>query len=289
LKLLRRFQSWTPTIGDRQLIVPVAGRYLLALAVALGVVAIATRNPLLYLLESFLLAALLVSGVYAEAVLRSMTLRWTPSQAVAGEPCGDWIEIHNPSWLPISSLQIGVFEGSVFRVCAELPYLAARSKQTLRSQLVYSKRGYVESKKLAVATLYPFGLAERRRIFHIPLSRWVWPRRVSPTAKSALDVSVLSGSDPKEGELRGYLPGDPMKDVAWGKSKARGQLLVRPRARQEAYLQIADPGQWSESLIEECAALLYSRRVRELVVTGQRRLHWKTASESLQYLAERNG
>ena len=286
MKRLRRWLSWSPILGERQLVVPVAGRYVLVLSVALGVVAIATRNPLLYLLESFLLAALLVSGVYAEFVLRALKLSWTQNQAIAGEPTGDWIELTNSSLLPMASVKVGFWDDEGFKVCCELPYLPARSTAAVRSQFVFSERGEKKFWALGVASGYPFGLAERRRLYKTQGHRWVWPRKLVSKRLLESQAAVMAGSELKFGELRPFLSGDLLRDVAWTKSHSGRDWVVKPRGYSQGLLRMTEPDVWSEKQIESLAALFYSRKVHSMQILGLQPKHLKTSQAALQFLAE---
>lgn len=295
--------------GKRRLHITVPGRWYLVLTIGLGVVALMSGNNILYLLESFLLGGLILSGILSEQAIAAVDLRWKRRPAIAKKTGFDRIEIENRSRLPLYSVEIGEWKSGRFERLALLPYLEPHGRLTLEVPRQFEKRGTHSWDGLAAATAYPFGLARKVRFVPDPGKRLVWPEdlgrsihdgRRSP-ASSARSGAVslhaqsqrMSSGEAADGEVRAYQSGDDLRDAIWSLSLVRDEPLLRARSFQKArraeILDLRPQSQSAERLekrLSELATLVYRDELEALTVvhaTAKKRL--ENPSKILDLLA----
>jgi uncharacterized protein (DUF58 family) len=266
------------------------GRWYLALTLMMGVVAITTGNNVLYLLESFLLGSIILSGVLSEKAVGAVEITWVRKLATAGEACSDIIEVINHGSLPIFCLEVGVWGKSGFQKHVLIPYLPGKETRRVESQYLYLKRGEHRWDGIACGTSYPFGFALKTRLIPQAGSRIIWPQRLlrhglrntresastyssqvlNPAAKAVRSRNERSG-DFLDGEVRPLQQGDDYREVVWTLSLARGEPLVRQRGtsqeNREAFLdlKVAVDSEF-EKKVSEIAAQVLEGLVSTLIV-----------------------
>ncbi|MGE0616388.1 MAG: DUF58 domain-containing protein [Bacteriovoracia bacterium] len=297
----------------RKLKVSTSGHWYLALTIAMGVVAIVTSNNILYLLESFLLGGLILSGILSERAISAVDIEWRRTPTIAGEPCRDRIKIHNRRSLPIFCLEVGEVRGGEFIPHLFVPFLPPRGSVEHISAYAYARRGEVSWEGHACATRYPFGFAKKIRWFASPGTRLVWPERTRETLASATPsagggeraVSRRAvGGDFSEGEVRAIQPGDDYRYVIWSLSEMRGEPLVRVRrARAESVELLLDArlpeGAEFERRISAAASCFYAdgsrKRTNEfhqgslILVDAQGKRRYEGGARVLNLLATLRG
>jgi uncharacterized protein (DUF58 family) len=251
--------GWTLQSKHRLLELSVGGRWYLGFTVALGVAAIYSGNNVIYLLESLLLSALLVSGVLSELALTRVRVRRETGDIHAGAPGEDVFIVENLGKLPLYCLELGEFSGTVREYSAFLLVLPGRASVRVRSRPVMPVRG------LLVATSFPFGFARKIRLISDGGSRIVWP------------VPLVSGRRPdrEERSQRGEL--EPVADevvqveawqdasrVHWPLSARAGELMARPtrwtEPQEEIHLDLRNPGPEMERAISQATGSLVRNR-----------------------------
>ncbi len=216
----------------RKLEVTTAGKWYLLLTIALGVVALVSANNVLFLVESLLLAGLILSGVLSERAISSVRIRVIRAQAVAGEPTRDPVLVSNESRGALFCIEVGEWTSGRFESYGFLPRLEPRSTGELSSHQRLSTRGMHRWQCLGIATSYPFGFARKIRLISTPGERLVWPQRVSPTATAGAEGERVrrrpAGTELVEGEARPFQEGDDLRRVIWSVSAKGESLWVRP-------------------------------------------------------------
>jgi uncharacterized protein (DUF58 family) len=304
----RAERSWA--YGKRRLHVTVSGRWYLILTIGLGVVALMTGNNVLYLLESFLLGGLILSGVLSEQAIAAIDLRVRRRASIAKKKSFDRIEIENRSRLALYSVEIGEWRFGRFERLALLPHIEPRGRVILEVPRVFERRGIHAWQGLACATAYPFGLARKVRFVPDSGERVVWPEDLGSTTQASSQASSsktqgaegysspsvnrrLTLGEAADGEVRSYQTGDDLRDAIWSLSLVRDEPLLRARAmdksRRSEILDLRQDRLTSESLekrLAELATLVYRDELQALTVLSQdSRKRFESPSKILDLLA----
>jgi uncharacterized protein (DUF58 family) len=160
---------------------------------------------------------------------------------------------------------------------ARVAYLAPGESLTVRADLVARRRGPYRLREVRVTTQFPFGLFAKSRLFEIPGTLLVHPRRVPPAAEreggemGAAGDSVSPRQMNGTGEVAGLTPlreGDDARRIHWARSAALGQVVRLEREREERrtfMLEIGEEG--SVEQIDQACEQLYAR-ARRLLAEG---------------------
>ena len=205
----------------RRLEVNISGYWYIALALVLGVVAMLSRNNVLYLIESLMLSGMIFSGILSERTISPVELEFRRRQAQAKSLVSDQIRIRNRSRFTLFCLEIGEWRNGKFHSIAYVPRLAGRAEIVIPSQENFDHRGMHSWNGAAVATSYPFGLTRKIRVLKDAKyagSRLVWPEsRLGRTNDDGLgrDAAKRIGNEYAEGEVRQYVPEDDCRSIVW--------------------------------------------------------------------------
>lgn len=257
--------------NKRSLHVTTAGKWYLLLTIGFGVVAISSRNNVLYLLESLLLGSVIVSGILSELAVLTLQVSWRQRQSLAGETSRDELKITNTHRFPIFCIEIGHYNGRDKQQLLFIPYIGGRRILTLPADSLYESRGEKTWQGIYIATSYPFGFALKTNHISDAGKRVVWPPNL--LRKSSGHRQTLAhrrSSEVNPGEIRVFNPGEDYRDVVWTKSMMRNELIVRPKvSRNEAPVQTLNlkklHGEALEQRISEIASEFY---------------HWMGAAEA---------
>jgi hypothetical protein len=127
--------------GHRRLRASQGGLWFVGLTVLVGLVAMASGNNVLYVIECFLLGLFVVSGLVSEAVIRRVTVTWHPKGSFAARTAHDRWVIRNNSWLPVFALSVGFKVQKSFITHARIFYLGPRQTAVLESILFIQHEG----------------------------------------------------------------------------------------------------------------------------------------------------
>lgn len=288
----------------RRLEVTVAGRWYLALTIVLGVVALSSGNNGIYLIESLLLAGLILSGVLSERSVSGIRCEFHRGPALAGVPSEDWVIVHNTRKHPLFCIEIGEWRDKRFHRIAYVDTLAPGTHCRVKAGIVHPLRGKHAWDGFAVATRYPFGFARKMKIVYSPGNRIVWPGLLNATkdrnSHSHTEQSVRHGSEFSEGEIRPFTQDDDPRTIVWTLS-ARGMgpmVRVRRAEKKEPEARIdlrQEPGEVFETQLKKAAqAFLVDEQEQSgnlLLVTqgGNRRLRGRKNCLDRLALAEAEG
>ncbi len=241
-RLLRRISDeyWQ---GFRYLRVTRRGILFLLLVLLIGFSTFNTGNNLLVLVLSFLLAALLVSGLASNLSLHGLRLAVNlPPSVHAGQTVAALVTLANEKrWLPSFSLTLRAHEpgvpsaGPVNGGPSRLfPYLAPRASHTERLEFRCLHRGVYPLHAFEVHTRFPFGFVSRGRELPVEGGITVYPALV--------DVRTLIRSHPclQGGEsgnrkgigsglynVRDYRRGDSSRFIHWKATAKLSKLMVK--------------------------------------------------------------
>jgi uncharacterized protein (DUF58 family) len=218
------------------------------LTLGVGFAALNTGNNLLYLVFSFLLGFLVLSGVLSEAALRRIEVRRrVPRELFAEAPTPVALEVENgqrrvPSYAIVvedlsgADLHDGTSLGRVFVL-----RLAPGGHQQRAYLLRAPARGPLRFAGFRVSTRFPFGLFLKSLLIEAPGETLVYPAvdpvRAAPSGGAGRNLgesrSRAAGRGNEAAGLRDFVPGDSARSVHWRASARRGLLLVRDREREE--------------------------------------------------------
>lgn len=227
------------------------GAFFLCLTFLIAVSVSVVGNNLLVLVLSFLLAALLVSGMVSNLVLYGLKVALNLPEAIhAGQQAVLFVTLHNlkrgiPSFaLALSghSQEIGSYGtgNDFFGKEAFFPYVRGGESLTLKLGCEFRRRGCYSVDGFEVQTRFPFGLFQRRRTVNAEGKITVYPELVSLDRLLRL-YPFLRGSDSlnRKGSgmtlynIRDYQRGDDARMIHWKSSGKLSRLLVREFVEEE--------------------------------------------------------
>ncbi len=210
----------------------------LVLALVLVVAALSTGLPFLFYL--LYLAILVVGGSYVLTRLGLADLeagysvgqlqghvgdqlRVTYTLRNAGRVPKPWLEVHNPTSLPVA-------------IPGRAISLGPRGERSWVAKVPLTRRGHYRIESLQVRTGDPFGFFEASATVGQPITLVVYPRIV-PLPLWRLPAANLEGShaapertfqtSPLATTVRPYAPGDSMNRIHWKSTARHGEIQVK--------------------------------------------------------------
>ena len=251
----------------------------------IGFAAINTGNNALYIGLSFMLGALILSGVASKGGLKQLRVDFESiDEAWAGREARGRLRVTNRSriWsvrdLIVVSPELAapVFVGVVER----------RSEVRIDATFLFRHRGLVQLKSIDLYTRYPFGFFLKKRRVKISGDVVVYPRLLDAEAARerfrAVEGEQHAASRPGPGSdvhsFREYTRGDSLRHVAWKKSASLGRWIIKQTELEagRAVHVVVDPfkprGASSdefEQMVSEAATFVHEalRRGFDVVVT----------------------
>jgi uncharacterized protein (DUF58 family) len=226
-----------------------------------------TGNNLLYLLESMVLALIVVSGVLSEQSVRGVRLTpRLPDEIYAGTPCLVGAVVRNtkrrrPSYS--ITLERPGTRGANERL-AYLARLGPGEDRLVTWEETLTRRGWHRLSGVRIVTRFPFGLFVKAARPTGAEEVLVYPRRVPPSPALLSQAGGL-GSAParRRGrghdlhDLRAYHAGDDPRLIHWRVSARTGALTVREleaETAQDAYLVLRGDGQGDAERLDAALA-----------------------------------
>jgi uncharacterized protein (DUF58 family) len=249
------------------------GRYLIAIAFAVGFAAINTGNNLLFFGWGLVLSSIVISGVLSEANLRAVRARLVSVDELrAGQMCPLRVDLENPGKrLPAFGLSVHVLlETAGATVDGSARHhlrLGPGQTDTVIVRATPVKRGVHRIADLQVRTRFPFGFFEKTRHTIEKMSRTVvvLPRRVDTgmlpdriLSRSGAIPLASAGVGDEFFALRHFREGDDPRQIVWRRSAKSGRLFVRENERvaaREVVVDVVIPPSASDVLIESIIAM----------------------------------
>lgn len=257
----RAWRLWRP----RRTIRPTReGWWCLAVTVALGVTAMNTGNNLLYLLESMVLALIVVSGVLSEQSVRGVGVTLViPDEIHAGSPCTMAARLWNTKERR-PSLSIVLERPASGQRLAYLARLGAGEERLVTWEETLPRRGRHRLGGVRLATRFPFGLFVKASRPAGAEEVLVYPRRVPPPAELLRQASGV-GSAParRRGrghdlhDLRAYRSGDDPRLIHWRVTARTGVITMREleaETAQDAYIVLRGDARANADRLEQALA-----------------------------------
>lgn len=261
----------------------------------IGLAALNTAAPLLYLMFSMMCAFFVLSALLASNSIRRLeATRQCPRVWQAQLPMRVTLRLHNNKLLTSSYslrvtdvLQDGSALGAAF--FDMVPPQGRSSTQDY--ECLFLRRGVYRLRDIELATRFPFGLIERVLRFDSPAEVLVLPQSIplgEAVEKARTDLGDYESHRRGAGAglygLRNYTPEFSARDIHWKVSARRGSLVVREyeaeeRRRASVVLdnRLPDPTNAEQALDFEKAVILAASVVEWLVETGHE-VELRTAS-----------
>ena len=207
----------------------------------LAVAALNTGNNAIYIGVSFMLGALLLSGIASKSGLRHLEVEaGAIDDAWAGRPAGGELRIRNRSRL--WSVRDVVLVSRDLAQPVFVPLLPRRGEVVVAATLLFERRGVVELKTIDSYTRYPFGFFLKKRRLRIRGDVVVFPRLLDDEVAQELFRSLAGEqtSDNRPGagteihSFRDYTRGDSLRHVYWKKSAGVGRWIMKQTEAESA-------------------------------------------------------
>lgn len=213
------------------------GKFVIALAIVIGVAATNTGNNLLYLVLGGLFGLIASSGVLSERVLKGLDpLLELPEFAIAGrETVVGVVVAAHPSldshliWVELLDAAGAVLGKTLLRE------LSAGTRRRVYVRLKPERRGALHLAEVRFTTRYPFQMYEKRRRVTRTATLWVAPAPLltplpprGARDQGSDDGHRRSGGDSGEFQgLRERIDSDPPSRIHWRRSAAAGMPLAK--------------------------------------------------------------
>lgn len=252
----------------------------LVTALFLAIGALNSQNNLLFWAFGLAVAGLMVSGIVSGSGLMHLQLQREPTlPAHVGDQVFLRYTITNTArvW-PLFGLRIEEVaprsSDDPPLVCAPggIAHVGPRQRTSASVRALARVRGFHPLQTVCVSTTFPFGLVRKSLYFDLPTHVTVRPgiaplradvaARVTPTRQDASLTRPRIGQGGDFFGLREYVPGDPVRTIAWRPSARRDTLLVRQHtsaAPPRLWLCLERPAQGVPDLdFENAVALVAS-------------------------------
>ena len=253
--------------------------------IVIGFAALNTGNNALYIALTFLLGALLLSGIASKGGLKHLDIEMTTvDQAWAGRPAAAVIRVTNRS--RIWNVRDVVIVSDDLNPAVVIDVIPRRSQISVNASFLFRRRGVIELKRVDLYTRYPFGFFLKKRRVRIHSELVVFPRLLlddrSQERFREVEGEQTTASRPGTGteihSFRDYVRGDSLRQVYWKKSASIGRWIIKQTeadAARAVHIVIDPfkaPGSTDddfESMVSESATFIYHalRRNLEVVVT----------------------
>ena len=208
------------------------GAFLVVLAAAIN-----TRNNLLYMVLSALLAVIVLSGLLSSKNFKSLKMELIlPERAFAGEtlPLAVRIQNHRLAF-PAFSLQTAPPGGEVF-----FPLIQPQATILHQGKTQFPRRGRYRFEKLRAASRFPFGFFLKARNYPIAAECLCYPKIV-PLEQFDVSIADILGTHQRAERglgtdlhtIRNYQPSDSARHVHWKATAKTATLKTREFAAED--------------------------------------------------------
>ena len=219
------------------------GKVYIGFTILVGLAAVNTGNNILYILLSFLLALMGVSGFFSRYNLKRVKVHLIPPNEVwCCKPSQFLIKVENRKKLP--SFLIEVFERNID---LKKDFLIVEKTSEGKVNLTFPKRGVYKLQTLEVKSTFPFGLFERSFLVPIEGEILVYPKPIEVRINPPL-------SKPKKGESEGFIhfrssegasvegikeyAGEGMRLIHWKAFAKWGELYAKEVAEESLLREV---------------------------------------------------
>lgn len=278
----------------RRLKITRQGQVFVAITFAVGIGALNTGNNLLFLCLGLMLSIITVSGILSELNVVDLEVH-LPHETlfVAGTPQYYEFEVHNThkrrsvfavavrvKWR-LQREYAGKPEGEpkvhdAVEAKSTVLIIKAGQKLSVRGEMRFAERGDYRLREILFQTEYPFGLFRKTRVATDDARVVVAPQPeaftpLMPQARTESGESEPNrvGNSIEPFDLREAQPDEDVRNVAWAKSAARGQMIAIRRASEvsDAVVLAVRPGASGDEQFER-ALRLAAGFVRDRMARG---------------------
>jgi len=212
---------------------------LVLVTLIVGLAAVNTGNNALYLVESVLLALLVVTGFASRRNLRRLALAVDPPrEAFAKRPVSLGFELVNldrrlaKRWLTLAGDRRG--RGTA------VPWVAGGERHAGRLDLLFERRGRHRLRTVWLGSLFPLGLFQKIMRYSLDLEILVYPE-LYPVASDPWREQGRGGERPSRRRgwghellaLRRFRDGDDPRGIHWKQSARTGGLVFMERESEQ--------------------------------------------------------
>ena len=236
-----------------------AGVIFIGITIFLGIAAVNTANNLLYLVVSYMLSFMLLSGLLSLYNLKGLeVLLLPPEEVYAGSETPFRVVVKNQKRLP--SFLIEVKSGKGYCL---FPFIKEESEGIIH--IYFEKRGLYENLEVEISSSFPVGLFERFYSLSVPLNLVVFPKPLKASESALNSVGKKEGITPRHSRIKGYeeLEGireytnEPIKLIHWKLSAKTGDLYVKEMVEETAPPIVLSLDSMDGSLEERISKLTY--------------------------------
>jgi uncharacterized protein (DUF58 family) len=258
------------------------GTAFLVFTIFIGFAAINTGNNALYIALSFMLGALLLSGIASKGGLTHLRVEFdSVEEAWAGRPAHGRLRVANRSYL--WNVRDVIVTSAELHAPLFIPQLRRRETSIFDAVFAFHRRGLVRLNTVDLYTRYPFGFFLKKRRVRIDGEVVVYPRLLDEAAVREkfhpVEGDWFASHRPGAGHdvhaFRDYVRGDSLRHVAWKKSASLGRWIIKQtelEAGRAVHIAV-DPfkprgasDEAFEQMISEAATVAYDALRRELEV-----------------------
>lgn len=210
------------------------GTTFIIFTVVIGFAALNTGNNALYIGLTFMLGALLLSGLASKGGLRKLEVSLEEAgEAWVGRPADAILRVANRS--RIWNVRDVVMVSEEIAAPILVPLIQKRSEKRIHAALVFRRRGRVELNTIDLYTRYPFGFFLKKRRVRIGGEMIVFPRLLDDEAQRErlrpATGEQASANRPGMGSeihsFRDFTEGDSFRLVNWKKTASVGRMIVK--------------------------------------------------------------
>ena len=210
------------------------------LCLLVSVAAINTGNNALFMVLALMLAALAVSGFASRANVRGLRVVVTPPGEVhAKRPFHlDFTVLCESRWSPRWFLEVTFPGAGEPRL---IPYLPQGGRGQGQMELLLPRRGIHILRRIAVASLFPFGLFEKAKSYPVHVEVLAYPELYSASGQSAAETGMVGEESHRRlgrghdlYQLRPFLSGDDPRGIHWKQTAKTGEMIYTERQAEHS-------------------------------------------------------
>jgi len=197
-----------------------AGWFYIIVTIVLGFAAVNTGNNLIFIIVSFLLAVMAISGFYGKKNINNIKINLRmPAEIYAGSAFIVRLKAENEKkFLDSYLLKIRFYEGEVF-----FGRIGRQSIKEGRTDLIFQKRGINCIKEIVLYSRFPFNFFVRCKRVPVSSEAVVFPKPVkSNESARSYSLNETEGNAVKDNQaseelssIRNYEYGDSLRLIHW--------------------------------------------------------------------------
>ena len=217
----------------RRRVTPI-GKLFLGLMFLFYVASVTSQSGLLLLLIGLLGGCYIVTWSFSTRSVKY--LRVTPPQEVylveGGTPTQPW-RFENLSTKHAEVVEVLHEDKTLFRI----PVVKSKESVSLVPGIVYKKRGVYPNARVTLSCAAPYGLLRATRDLQLPGEVVVFPKVYDADSPATAGIDMVTGGRFRGGRrvnsgtqfvgVRGWQPGDSIKQVHWKSTARRSELMVK--------------------------------------------------------------